>query len=292
MISIWGDEEATKILRGGSVLHKALKTYRSDPRARALFTVNAKNIDQISAVTQIVADYGIALSYNYFSPTDQYLRKLAEHAPNDDEFFRLSSSDDNLILTPNSLERIRDRIDDMIELYPDIQVFGLLRLRVVENHGRFAFLIVRPFAVDGPATTASADFSRRRGGLQSDVALSGTGEISPGKNIDLPRTTAGYTPPSFGHESFAVSSPLALLSHASNPVSVRRPAGSLPASSRRFLTVPPLRFASVTVTNFRKDFHLLIDAHAGRTGRRPLRGSLASRERQALRRASLHVATG
>jgi hypothetical protein len=27
-----------------------------------------------------------------------------------------------------------------------------------------------------------------------------------------------------------------------------------------------LPFASITVTNFRKDFHLRVDAHAGRTG--------------------------
>jgi len=121
-MSIWGDEASTKELRGASVLHKALKNYRGDPRAGALFTINAKNIDQIGAVTRIVADYGIKLSYNYYSPTDQYLRKLAQNAPNDDAFFRLSSRGDNLILTPEALDRIRDQIDDMIEIYPDIVV--------------------------------------------------------------------------------------------------------------------------------------------------------------------------
>jgi len=121
-ISIWGDEASTKELRGGSVLHKALKNYRGDPRVGALFTINAKNIDQISAVTRIVADYGIKLSYNYFSPTDRYLRKLAQNVPNDDAFFRLSSRDDNLILTPDALDRVRDQIDDMIDIYPDVVV--------------------------------------------------------------------------------------------------------------------------------------------------------------------------
>jgi hypothetical protein len=52
---------------------------------------------------------------------------------------------------------------------------------------------------------------------------------------------------------------------ASYPVSVRRVAGSLRASFGRFLTVPPLRFASVPMVWFWGDFHLLIDAHAGRT---------------------------
>ena len=120
LISVWGDEESTKSLRGASVLHKALKTYRDDPRARALFTVNAKNIGQLASVTRIIADYGIKLSYNYFSPTDKYLQKLAQNAPNDDEFFRLSSADDNMILVPEALKRVRDGIDDMIDIYPDI----------------------------------------------------------------------------------------------------------------------------------------------------------------------------
>ncbi|MGC9955067.1 MAG: hypothetical protein ABSD21_12425 [Rhizomicrobium sp.] len=132
-ISVWGDEEATKTLRGGSVLHKALRTYRDDPRAGALFTVNAKNIDQISAVTRIVADYGIKLSYNYFSPTDKYLQKLAQNAPNDEECFRLSSPDDNLILTPDALERVRDRIDDMIDIYPDVVIHSHAFNQVATN---------------------------------------------------------------------------------------------------------------------------------------------------------------
>jgi hypothetical protein len=56
------------------------------------------------------------------------------------------------------------------------------------------------------------------------------GELSPGKNIDLHCTTAGSTSPRLDHESFADASPLALLSAASYPVSVRRPAASRPTS--------------------------------------------------------------
>ena len=48
------------------------------------------------------------------------------------------------------------------------------------------------------------------------------GEISPGKNSDLPRTTAGSTWLRLGRESFAFRWTLALLGHASYPVSVRR----------------------------------------------------------------------
>jgi len=125
--------------------------------------------------------------------------------------------------------------------------------------------------------------SRAVGGDSSPTSpFQAWGEISPGKNINLHRTTAGYTSPSFDHESFAVFSPLALLGAASDPISVRRPAASLPASSRRFLTVPPLRLASVTVINFRKDFHLQVDAHAGRTERSRCAAGFGDLKRQIL----------
>jgi hypothetical protein len=48
---------------------------------------------------------------------------------------------------------------------------------------------------------------------------------------------------SLGRESFAVGCPLALLGVASYPVSVRRRAGSLPASFSAPLAVGALRFA-------------------------------------------------
>src|SRR5207249_4243085 len=49
--------------------------------------------------------------------------------------------------------------------------------------------------------------------------------------------------PSFGHESFAVTGPLALLGTASYPVSVRRPVGSFPASFGPGLTTGFLSLA-------------------------------------------------
>jgi hypothetical protein len=62
-------------------------------------------------------------------------------------------------------------------------------LRLAEPSGSRHLLAPAGFCL---ATTASADFSHRH---LFAVALSGTSEISPGKDIDLPRTTAGSTPP-------------------------------------------------------------------------------------------------
>ncbi len=112
-------------------------------------------------------------------------------------------------------------------------------------------------------TTASADFS-----LQfAPSPFQAQGEISPGKARRLHRTTAGYTSPPFGRESFADFSPLALVGAASDPVSVRRLAVSLPASFSAPSRALALRFASVVATNSREDFHLLTTCRAGHTER-------------------------
>ena len=103
------------------------------------------------------------------------------------------------------------------------------------------------------------------------------GEISPGKNAILHRTTAGFTPPGLGHESFAVTCPLALLGAASYPVLVHRPAVSLHASFPRSVALTQLRFASLAVASSREDLHLQDRAHAGRTRKRTSGGALPRR---------------
>jgi hypothetical protein len=73
------------------------------------------------------------------------------------------------------------------------------------------------------------------------------------------------------HKSFAVSGPLALIGTAFYPVLVHRLAVSLHASSPRSVTLPQLRFTSLTVVSLREDLHLQEYAHAGRTNKKPLK---------------------
>jgi hypothetical protein len=81
------------------------------------------------------------------------------------------------------------------------------------------------------ATTASADFSRRR----SSSPFQAQGEISPGKGRGLRCTIAGSTPSAFGRENFTYPSTLVLARSALYPVSVRR----LTASAPRFFQCRP-----------------------------------------------------
>ena len=102
----------------------------------------------------------------------------------------------------------------------------------------------------------------------TDPALTGDRGDHLAAPTPLPGTRsrpAGLTPLPLGHESFAIRCPLALVGHASYPVLVHRPAASIHASSPWSVTLPQLRFTSLTVTRPRRDSHPLECAHAGRT---------------------------
>ncbi len=88
-----------------------------------------------------------------------------------------------------------------------------LRLSVIDNQRASS---PTPLALRSvlAATMASADSSLR----VTTLAFQPSGEGSPGENAILPRTTAGFTPSRFDHESFAVCCPIALLGTASYPV--------------------------------------------------------------------------
>ncbi len=144
--------------------------------------------------------------------------------------------------------------------FGEFRLRGYLRPSDPEDRGAFPPI---PSALHSlwAATTASADFSLRI----SPSPFQAQGEISPGKNAILRRTTAGFTPPLLDHKGFAESGLLALIGIASYPVFVHRLAVSLHASSPRSVALAQLRFASLAVVSLREDFHLQDRAHAGRT---------------------------
>ena len=89
----------------------------------------------------------------------------------------------------------------------------------------------------------------RRLGAEKGSRPGPPAEISPGKNAPLRCTVAGSTPPPLGHESFAVTCPLALVGNAFYPVLVHRPAASIHASSPHSVALMQLRFTSLAVTS-------------------------------------------
>lgn len=123
-ISLWGDEEITRDLRGGAVFHKPLKLYAKDPRVVFIFTISDKNIHVLPNVVKICSEYGARISFNHFSPTNTYLDKLTNHQSNDQKYFRISSEEDNLMFKGDDLKRARDTVDELMEKYPETIIFS------------------------------------------------------------------------------------------------------------------------------------------------------------------------
>lgn len=81
------------------------------------------------------------------------------------------------------------------------------------------------------------------------------GEISPGKNAILHRTTAGFMLPPFDHKSFAVYCPHTLADIALHPILVHRLTASTHAISPHSVPLMQLRSTSFAMISSRRDFY-------------------------------------
>jgi sulfatase maturation enzyme AslB (radical SAM superfamily) len=122
-ISVWGNADSTEELRGGGTFWKALRNYADDSRAMFVYTVNSKNIDQIEEVAEVLQLHGAKMTFNMYSPTDQYLDQVSKNAPNDAAFFRISSEEDHLGFTSEDLEKCRNVIDELASKFPNTIVY-------------------------------------------------------------------------------------------------------------------------------------------------------------------------
>jgi hypothetical protein len=148
-VSIWGMPRDDKKLRGAEIFTKQVRNYRDDDRAVFVFTISHRTVDDILAVTALCADTGIQLTFNHFSPTTEYLNRLAVPHPKRDNYFRFSNNDDNLILTPSDLQRSQDLIAEAMERYPETVIYNPLFNRLIHNpEGFFRLDPVSDVAID------------------------------------------------------------------------------------------------------------------------------------------------
>lgn len=118
-ISIWAaDDEREVRLRGAPAYRKAFANYSGDARANMVFTLSSWNLHSARDVARMCQDYGIPLTFNHYSPTHSFLRKLAVSATNDKQYFRLSQRDATPVLQGDALIRARDTIDSLMEEFP------------------------------------------------------------------------------------------------------------------------------------------------------------------------------
>jgi MoaA/NifB/PqqE/SkfB family radical SAM enzyme len=75
-ISVWGDDEESKLFRGRACLNKQLAAYDGDERAVFVYTFTRRNIHQAASQVEKIADRGGKVTFNMFSPPVGYEGEL------------------------------------------------------------------------------------------------------------------------------------------------------------------------------------------------------------------------
>lgn len=121
-ISIWGDKDNVAKYRGADTTTKAMQNYKDDPRAVMVMTISNQNIAQIPNVVAQCAEFGLPLTFSYFSSTVDYMKRLRgeEHS---DAYIFTSTPDDNLRMKPSDFAAAREQIENAMKDYPDTVIY-------------------------------------------------------------------------------------------------------------------------------------------------------------------------
>lgn len=124
VVSLWSGPKGAHKLRGADTYAKAMRTAQGDPRAVIFYTINRLSIGEVEDVVSDCALRGIQISFNFFSMTGEYRRRLESNFANDQSFHRFSVADDNLALAADDRRRAADIIDRCIDAHPDTVLFS------------------------------------------------------------------------------------------------------------------------------------------------------------------------
>jgi MoaA/NifB/PqqE/SkfB family radical SAM enzyme len=97
-ISLWGDEEDEKLLRGKDTFAISSKNYEGDPHTYYLYTITPKQIGKTERVIKKIRDVGLKVHMQLLS--------------NDEGV-------DGFFWKPEELKDLRSEMDDMLDKYPD-----------------------------------------------------------------------------------------------------------------------------------------------------------------------------
>lgn len=121
-ISIWGDKDNVAKYRGADTTTKAMRNYQNDPRAVMVMTISNQNISQIPNVVAQCAEFGLPLTFSYFSSTIDYMKRLRGEDHSDAYIFS-STPDENLRMKPSDFALARVQIDAAMKAYPDTIIY-------------------------------------------------------------------------------------------------------------------------------------------------------------------------
>ncbi len=97
-ISLWGDEEDEKALRGRDSFAISSAHYEGDPYVYYLYTITPRQVGKVERMTRKIADKGLKVHYQLFS--------------NDE-------GADGYAWKERELSALRDEMDDLLDRYPD-----------------------------------------------------------------------------------------------------------------------------------------------------------------------------
>jgi MoaA/NifB/PqqE/SkfB family radical SAM enzyme len=97
-ISLWGDTEAEKALRGRDVFAVAAKNYAGDPNTYFLYTITPKQVGQVGRMVQRIHDMGVKVHFQLLS-NDEGVDGFAWH--------------------DQMLSDLRHEMDDLLDRYPE-----------------------------------------------------------------------------------------------------------------------------------------------------------------------------
>jgi len=100
-ISLWGNEQEEKHLRGKDCFSISSRHYEGDPHAYYLYTITPKAVGRVEEMTRKVADLGLKIHFQLLSNDD--------HVPDYD-------------WTPELLGSVREEMDELLERYPETVV--------------------------------------------------------------------------------------------------------------------------------------------------------------------------
>jgi MoaA/NifB/PqqE/SkfB family radical SAM enzyme len=135
VISLWGGRRSNQQLRGVDSYDKALRTAAGDRRAIVFYTVTAKSIDDIPEAIADCAAIGVGISFNFYSMTGEYIRRLKAAAPHDKTFYRFSSRQDNLALDLAARRRAVELIDQGLRDFPETVLFSRQLSQLMAREG-------------------------------------------------------------------------------------------------------------------------------------------------------------
>lgn len=117
-VSLWGNETRSILYRGGNANARALRNYAGDPRAVFVLTLSNLNLEEAAEVAQACQDHGVKLTFSLFSPTLDYQARQQDGAAERSDFFRFSSSAQDMRFDREGLARARAVIQDLSQRHP------------------------------------------------------------------------------------------------------------------------------------------------------------------------------